>query len=605
MPNVTVDGPHAYIATLAYNSSTNANLASFVANAIKAGITAARSTRPTAVSAGRVRRLCRPAKSVNGYRTPTGRCHRIPQRVMITSWTSAPIANLTDGNTDTDQSILVGSGNLVFNALGAGSIFGGGGNIDFVIPARNSGSWDIALGNGADTIKAFGSGNDTISLGSGPDTIQLGAGNSVVTTSGAATISGSTGNETVTGNGTTVIYGNSSNLAFVGGGGATVFGGTGSVSAIGGTGPDYFQGGSAGNNFLKAGSGAATLLGGGNGDQLFANGSGAQILYAGSGNETLNGSGAGGADTFVGSAGNTTVMASTSDTTCSSSSMAGRRNGIRERPDLDRAGGCAPPGLRVEQPGECRVAKQRCRRPPCHADRWHAGHIRQHHRTADQQQLLLMKRIMPFTPPSMNACRRRAMRPIIATSGPREDLPMPASQTGIRPMQTGLRLATAAFVATLGFGAPARADVYNFANVQDPNGVGGTVASGINDAGVIVGSYTDGSNNSNGFTLIGGTYNTVNVPSEPMTTATGVSNSGTITGYYSDSSGGVHGYTQPVAGGAVTATFDVPGAMSGGATYASATNASGTTVGYYLDNVAAAVHGFTAPPTTGLTSPAR
>ena len=100
------------------------------------------------------------------------------------------------------------------------------------------------MGNGNDTVKALGCGNDTISLGTGAGPVQLGSGSSAVTTGGAA-----------------------------------------------------------------------TLFGGGNGDKLLANRSGAQILGAGTRNETLTGSSVGGAsDTFVGSGGATTVIASPSVT---------------------------------------------------------------------------------------------------------------------------------------------------------------------------------------------------------------------------------------------------------------------------------------------------
>jgi Ca2+-binding RTX toxin-like protein len=227
---------------------------------------------------------------------------------------AAAAASILEQNPDTGQSILVGSGNMVFNASGAGSVIGGGGNDQVVIPLSDAGPWLIALGNGNDTVRALGSGSDTISVGSGADSIQLstiGSSSSAITTGGAATISAYAGSETVKGLSTDVIYGGGSLLTFVAGGGATVFGGSGSDTVTGGSGPDYFQGGSAGNNFLTAGTGAAILIGGGNGDSLLASGSGTQILYAASGNETLTGSSVSGAhDTFVAGSGAATVVAS-------------------------------------------------------------------------------------------------------------------------------------------------------------------------------------------------------------------------------------------------------------------------------------------------------
>ena len=47
-----------------------------------------------------------------------------------------------------------------------------------------------------------------------------------------------------------------------------------------GRGKELFEGGSAGGNFLQAGSGAATLFGGGDGDQLYAAGDKRQALHA-------------------------------------------------------------------------------------------------------------------------------------------------------------------------------------------------------------------------------------------------------------------------------------------------------------------------------------
>ena len=67
---------------------------------------------------------------------------------------------------------------------------------------------------------------------------------------------------------------------------------------MGGTG--YFQGGSAGNNYLSTSTLAslATLIGGGSGDHLSANGVG-DLLMAGAGNETLAGLSTVGGNIFV------------------------------------------------------------------------------------------------------------------------------------------------------------------------------------------------------------------------------------------------------------------------------------------------------------------
>jgi Ca2+-binding RTX toxin-like protein len=309
---VTVQGAHSATVTLGYDSAANAALAQYIANAITAGIqggsvlpadSAFSGNHPPGIPIGKTGEWVQNTAALGFVTLPTR-----DDNFVATSFFDV------FANADVGQNFLAGtaSGTMISSATNAsGNVVMGGGNVDIIIRPTDLGAWLIDLGNGADTVQALGPGNDAISVGSGHDSILLGAGNYVVTTGGAATISASTGNETVSGFGTTVIFGNSSNLVFVANGGATVFGGNGSDTLTGGGGPDVFQGGTGGNNVLTAGVGAATLFGGGSGDQLFANGSGAQILYAGAGNETLTGSSASGAnDTFVGSAGTTTVVAS-------------------------------------------------------------------------------------------------------------------------------------------------------------------------------------------------------------------------------------------------------------------------------------------------------
>jgi Ca2+-binding RTX toxin-like protein len=310
MPNVTVQGAHGSV-SLAYDVDPNAALAQYVATAIANGIgsstiipaDSAHSPTPPPLPTGKIGEFVQLSTPAGPVTIPKGYNYLVD---------AAPAASFIDDNTNAGQDVLAGSGNLAFDAVfGSGSVIGGGGSDNIIIGPTNANPWLIAIGNGNSTVKALGSGNDTISTGTGNDSIVLGSGSTAVTTSGSATITAGSGSETVTAFGSDLIYGASSKLLFAAGGGATVFGGTGSDTITGGTGPDVFQGGTGGNNSITAGAGAATLFGGGSGDQLFGNGSGAQILYAGALNETLTGSSASGAsDTFVGSAGNTTVVAS-------------------------------------------------------------------------------------------------------------------------------------------------------------------------------------------------------------------------------------------------------------------------------------------------------
>jgi probable HAF family extracellular repeat protein len=77
---------------------------------------------------------------------------------------------------------------------------------------------------------------------------------------------------------------------------------------------------------------------------------------------------------------------------------------------------------------------------------------------------------------------------------------------------------------------------YTFSTITDPFGVNGnSVATGINDAGQIVGYYSDSKGATHGFLDIGGSYTTLDDPNGVNGTwAYGISNSGFIVGQYID-----------------------------------------------------------------------
>jgi Ca2+-binding RTX toxin-like protein len=153
----------------------------------------------------------------------------------------------------------------------------------------------IAMGNGADTVKLFDQGNDTVYGGKGNDTIDASA---------------SSGNDSLVG----------------GSGNDTIYGGTGHDTLTGGTGKDELHSGSThgGYNVLYAGPGTDTLYGGGGADSLYG-GSGHDTLIAGAGQHQLlqAGSGnaqledmvpaSGGTDTLIGGAGNDTITGQQGD----------------------------------------------------------------------------------------------------------------------------------------------------------------------------------------------------------------------------------------------------------------------------------------------------
>ena len=83
-----------------------------------------------------------------------------------------------------------------------------------------------------------------------------------------------------------------------------------------------------------------------------------------------------------------------------------------------------------------------------------------------------------------------------------------------------------------GLSSVASSATFNFATIDDPGAPSGTTsASGINDAGQIVGSA------GYGFEDIGGIFTTIAVPADPTghypTSLTGINNNGQIVGYYS------------------------------------------------------------------------
>ena len=74
-------------------------------------------------------------------------------------------------------------------------------------------------------------------------------------------------------------------------------------------------------------------------------------------------------------------------------------------------------------------------------------------------------------------------------------------------------------------------------------GAVGTSVSGINDAGAVVGEYTDSSGTRHGFLWQGGSFIApLDVPGAVHTVAFGVNDAGAVVGRYTDSSGTVHSF---------------------------------------------------------------
>ena len=130
--------------------------------------------------------------------------------------------------------------------------------------------------------------------------------------------------------------------------------------------------------------------------------------------------------------------------------------------------------------------------------------------------------------------------------------------------------------------------VYTYTTFDDPLNTSGdgTLASGINDTGQIVGTYADASG-VHGFLLSGGSYTTLDDPlAAHRTLALGIDDKGRIVGSY-DNASGRHGFLYNPSGGSYT-TLDDPLATDG--TEAFGINGNGQIVGRYFD--ASGTHGF-------------
>src|SRR5204863_7137588 len=90
-----------------------------------------------------------------------------------------------------------------------------------------------------------------------------------------------------------------------------------------------------------------------------------------------------------------------------------------------------------------------------------------------------------------------------------------------------------------------------YTTLDDPLATGGTFATGINNAGEVVGYYFDyGDPKTHGFLYSDGIYTTLDDPSATVgsafgsgsTVANGIDDAGDIVGYYTDSTGLNHGF---------------------------------------------------------------
>jgi probable HAF family extracellular repeat protein len=132
-----------------------------------------------------------------------------------------------------------------------------------------------------------------------------------------------------------------------------------------------------------------------------------------------------------------------------------------------------------------------------------------------------------------------------------------------------------------------------FKNITpSPGGFIDCYATGINNLGVVIGSYT--SNTTNSFSYKNGKFQTITVPgSEGLTEAWGINDSGIIVGWYEGCTSGCYFHGFVLRNGRYL-TLDYPGALD---TFALGIGNSGQIVGAYTA-ADSSTHGFVTSPIT-------
>jgi probable HAF family extracellular repeat protein len=128
---------------------------------------------------------------------------------------------------------------------------------------------------------------------------------------------------------------------------------------------------------------------------------------------------------------------------------------------------------------------------------------------------------------------------------------------------------------------------YKYITLTDPVG-SSTAPLGIGDEGQVIGFYRDGNGDAHGFLYSGGSYTAIDDPlGVGGTIATGINNNGQIVGYYASypNLAGEHGFVD--SGGSFTT---LPDPSPGNGAFAQGINDNGQIVGYYGDSTGA--HGF-------------
>src|ERR1700761_7684763 len=115
----------------------------------------------------------------------------------------------------------------------------------------------------------------------------------------------------------------------------------------------------------------------------------------------------------------------------------------------------------------------------------------------------------------------------------------------------------AIFTVGVAFATLSIASAQRYTTVDFPGATATTLNGGPNPEGTNIGSYTDTSGVTHGFTLKKGVFTSFDPPGSPFTTPNWITPQGVIVGQYLDSSGVSHGFI--LDGGNYT-TVDFPGA---------------------------------------------
>src|SRR5690349_19704100 len=147
-------------------------------------------------------------------------------------------------------------------------------------------------------------------------------------------------------------------------------------------------------------------------------------------------------------------------------------------------------------------------------------------------------------------------------------------------MNMRIRLLVRRFIAPclcMAFPLVAAAQTFTYAAINFPNAKS-TVANGINNSNVVVGTYIDSANNTFGFRWQSGHYAKIHVPNSVQTFANGINDFGDVVGTYSlpgtsSQPANSHGFLLHAG---VFKTIDCPGSQFSGA---AGINKYGTIVG--------------------------